>query len=85
MSWLRSAVNKAVEVGGKNNITRTVKNYADTVVHQAGQAVAGGAKIIQERMVLFLDPDLGGEPMTFRDVFLHSQALEGITLSMILV
>ncbi|KAK1286959.1 hypothetical protein QJS10_CPB20g00837 [Acorus calamus] len=156
MSWLRSAVNKAVEVGGKNNITRTVKNYADTVVHQAGQAVAGGAKIIQERMgarnyqsfrhtvkrleevavtcrglqrtqllrrwlvalkevervsggshenrsseqpqgseesdsspkkaslVLFLDPDLGGEPMTFRDVFLHSQALEGITLSMIL-
>ncbi|KAK1320369.1 hypothetical protein QJS10_CPA03g01428 [Acorus calamus] len=156
MSWLRSAVNRAVEVGGKNNITRTVKNYADTVVHQAGQAVAGGAKIIQERMgarnyqsfrhtvkrleevavtcrglqrtqllrrwlvalkevervsggshenrsfeqpqgseesdsspkkaslVLFLDPDLGGEPMTFRDVFLHSQALEGITLSMIL-
>ncbi|XP_074568245.1 uncharacterized protein LOC141824810 [Curcuma longa] len=50
MSWLRSAVNKAVEVSGKNNITRTVKNYADTVVHHAGQAVAGGAKIIQDRM-----------------------------------
>lgn len=51
MSWLRSAVNKAVEVGGKNNLTRTVKNYADTVVHHAGQAVAGGAKIFQDRMV----------------------------------
>ncbi|CAA7389555.1 unnamed protein product [Spirodela intermedia] len=155
MSWLRSAVNKAVEVGGKNNITRTVKNYADTVVHHAGQAVAGGAKMLQERMVgrnyksfkqtvkrleeaavscrgteriqllrrwlaalkevdriasglvddktleqhlssdgstsprsassvLFFDSDLGGEAMNFRDVFLHSQALEGITLSMIL-
>ncbi|XP_078429664.1 structural maintenance of chromosomes protein [Wolffia australiana] len=155
MSWLRSAVNKAVEVGGKNNITRTVRNYADTVVHHAGQAVAGGAKILQERMVgrnfksykqtikrleeaavscrgseriqllrrwlaalkeidrvtggssdnktleqhlssdgptsprsvspaLFFDPDSGGEAVNFRDVFLHSQALEGITLSMIL-
>lgn len=156
MSWLRSAVNKAVEVGGKNNITRTVRNYADTVVHHAGQAVAGGAKILQERMagnnyksfkqtvkrleeaavscrgpervqllrrwlaalkeidratsnlmdsktlqqhlssdgstsprsassVLFFDPEIGGEAVNFRDVFLHSQALEGITLSMILV
>ncbi|XP_062092742.1 nuclear-pore anchor-like [Humulus lupulus] len=158
MSWLRSAVSKAVEVGNKNNLTRTVKNYADSVVHQAGQAVAGGAKILQERisarnfrsvkqtikrleeaavscrgnerahllkrwlavlkeieklsegssedkqstleqdtasddlkdsprkpsMVLYYDLDLGGEPMNFHDVFLQSQALEGITLSMIL-
>jgi len=51
MSWLRSAVNKAVEVGNKNNLTRTVKNYADTVVQQAGQAVAEGAKILQDRIV----------------------------------
>ncbi|CAA6654860.1 unnamed protein product [Spirodela intermedia] len=153
MSWLRSAVNKAVEVGGKNNITRTVKNYADTVVHHAGQAVAGGQdasgthgsfvgrnyksfkqtvkrleeaavscrgteriqllrrwlaalkevdriasglvddKTLEQHLssdgstsqeVLFFDSDLGGEAMNFRDVFLHSQALEGITLSMIL-
>ncbi|XP_057981798.1 uncharacterized protein LOC131167054 [Malania oleifera] len=157
MSWLRSAMNKAVEVGNKNNLTRTVKNYADSVVQQAGQAVAEGAKIFQDRigarnfksfrqtvrrledaaitcrglervqllrrwlavlkeieklsggsfenkekseqdlasdeskdiprkpsLVLYYDPDLGGEPMNFRDVFLHSQALEGITLSMIL-
>ncbi|XP_059628204.1 uncharacterized protein LOC132271003 [Cornus florida] len=158
MSWLRSAVNKAVEVGNKNNLTRTVKNYADTVVQHAGQAVAEGAKIIQDRMgprnfksfrltvkrleeasvssrgperiqlvrrwlaalkeieelsqiplenkernteqqhpseemkdtpkkpylVHYYDSDLGGEPMNFRDVFLSSQALEGIAISMIL-
>ncbi|KDP46101.1 hypothetical protein JCGZ_06612 [Jatropha curcas] len=154
MSWLRSAVNKAVEVGNKNNLTRAVKNYADSVVQHAGQAVAEGAKILQDRignrtfrsikqtvkrleeaavscrgpervlllrrwlfllkevgklsedkqrtleqhlfpdegkenprkqsMVLYYDSDGGDEPMNFRDVFLRSQALEGITLSMIL-
>ncbi|KAL6980448.1 hypothetical protein U1Q18_022086 [Sarracenia purpurea var. burkii] len=157
-SWLRSAMSKAVEVGNKNNLTRTVKNYADTVVQHAGQAVAEGAKIFQDRigarsfksfrqtvkrleeasvscrgqervqlikrwltalkeneklsvvsledkvknpqqnhaseepkdnlkkpsLVLYYDPDLGGEPMNFLDVFLYSQALEGITISMIL-
>lgn len=45
-------MSKAVEVGNKNNLTRTVKNYADSVVHQAGQAVAGGAKILQDRIVI---------------------------------
>ncbi|KAG7030752.1 hypothetical protein SDJN02_04789, partial [Cucurbita argyrosperma subsp. argyrosperma] len=158
MSWLRLAVSKAVEVGNNNNLTRVVKNYADTVVHHAGQAVAEGAKILQDRIgarnlrsirqtiqrleeasvscgrperaqllrswlvvlkevkklsdvpseetaktleqhlafedakesprkpdiVLYYEPDVGGEPMNFYDVFLHSQALEGITLSMIL-
>ncbi|KAA0062211.1 protein MLP1-like protein [Cucumis melo var. makuwa] len=158
MSWLKLAVSKAVEVGNNNNLTRVVKNYADTVVHHAGQAVAEGAKILQDRIgarnfrsikqtiqrleeaavscrgperaqllkrwlvvlkevkklsnapseekaktleqhlafedakesprkpaiVLYYDPDVGGEPMNFCDVFLQSQALEGITLSMIL-
>lgn len=54
MSWLRTAVNKAVEVGNRKNITRTVKNYADSVVQQAGQAVAEGAKLFQDRIVKFL-------------------------------
>ncbi|XP_012569741.1 uncharacterized protein [Cicer arietinum] len=153
MSWVRSAVNKAVEAGGQTNLTRTVRNYADSVVLHASNAVAGGAKIIQERIVArnmqsfrhtvkrleevsvscrgiervqllrrwlvalkeverfaatcsdtnakdgddhfddfkdsptliyYVDPGVAGEPKNFRDVFLHSQALEGITLSMIL-
>lgn len=151
-------MNKAAEVGTKNNLTRTVKNYADTVVQHAGQAVAEGAKIFQDRianrnfksfkqavkrleeasvscrglervqlmkrwlavlkeiekssegpidekeksneehhpseepkgsprkqsLVLYYDSEVGGEPMNFRDVFLYSQALEGISICMIL-
>ncbi|KAF2306109.1 hypothetical protein GH714_012598 [Hevea brasiliensis] len=131
MSWLRSAVYRAVEAGGNTNLTRTVRSYADTVVLQAGNAVAEGAKIIQhrirdgkssviEKVVValkeaerlsaaysenndkhpderiisdefkdspkkptvdcYVDPDLG--TMNFRDAFLYSQALEGMTLSM---
>lgn len=158
MSWFRSAMHKAVEAGGNTNLPRTVRNYADSVVQQAGFAVAEGAKLLQDRigmqniksfrhtvrnleevsvscrgleriqllrrwlvalkeierilgnyyddnekdlvqndtpveskdspgkptLIMYYDPDLGDEPVNFRDVFLHSQALEGITLSMIL-
>lgn len=53
MSWIRTAVNRAVEVGGKTNITRTVRSYADSVVLHAGNAVSEGAKIIQDRIVIY--------------------------------
>lgn len=44
MSWLRTAVNRAVEVGGSNPLSRTVR--------YAGQAVVGsGAKLFQDRGV----------------------------------
>ncbi|XP_020977132.1 nuclear-pore anchor-like isoform X2 [Arachis ipaensis] len=43
MSWLRSAMTKAVEVGNNTNLTRAV-------VQHAGQAVAEGAKILQDRI-----------------------------------
>ncbi|KAM2467828.1 hypothetical protein FF1_009574 [Malus domestica] len=158
MSWIRNAVNLAVEAGATNTLTRTVRNYADTVVLHAGNAVAGARLLLPDRirprnlqsfkhtakrleevsvscrgvervqllrrwlvalkeierlstlynasnekapedhlnsdestdsprkptLVYYVDSDAGDELKTFRDVFLHSQALEGITLSMIL-
>ncbi|KAK8510244.1 hypothetical protein V6N13_103838 [Hibiscus sabdariffa] len=160
MSWLKlkTAVSKAVEAGNSSNITRNLKNYADTVVQHAGQAVAEGAKLFQDRIgsssfrslrqtvkrleeaaiscrgperamlmrrwlvalkeieklsevpsegseksldqiivsdevkenpqrppvILYYDSDIGGAPMNFREVFLQSQALEFITISMII-
>ncbi|TQD83463.1 hypothetical protein C1H46_030969 [Malus baccata] len=158
MSWIRNAVNLAVEAGATNTLTRTVRNYTDTVVLHAGNAVAGARLLLPDRirprnlqsfkhtakrleevsvscrgvervqllrrwlvalkeierlstlynasnekgpedhlnsdestdsprkptLVYYVDADAGDELKTFRDVFLHSQALEGITLSMIL-
>ncbi|XP_022744655.1 uncharacterized protein PFB0145c-like [Durio zibethinus] len=157
MSWIRTAVNRAVEAGGNNNLTRTVWSYADSVVQHAGSAVVGSAKMLQDRIaarnmqnlritvkrleevsvscrgiervqllrrwlvalkeidrllndqnnnkeinddknndkdnssdtinnndkVYYFDPEIG-EPMNFREVFLYSQALEGMALSMII-
>ncbi|KAK8555076.1 hypothetical protein V6N13_103806 [Hibiscus sabdariffa] len=43
MSWLKlkTAVSKAVEAGNSSNITRNLKNYADTVVQHAGREEQG--------------------------------------------
>uniref|UniRef100_K4AIN7 Uncharacterized protein n=1 Tax=Setaria italica TaxID=4555 RepID=K4AIN7_SETIT len=133
MSWLRSAVHRAVEAsGGRSSLlTRTVRTSLGTVVHHAGQAVAGGARLItvrsgnrnyksakvtakrleeaalsykgEERVQLlrrwlvalkeaqraatadlYVDYESGGEPMNFFHVFLYSQGLECMVLSMIL-
>ncbi|GAB4833693.1 hypothetical protein Ancab_031940 [Ancistrocladus abbreviatus] len=49
MSWLKTAVHKAVVVGQINNLSR-IRSVADSVVQQAGQAVVGGARLLQDRI-----------------------------------
>uniref|UniRef100_A0A0E0CYW8 Uncharacterized protein n=1 Tax=Oryza meridionalis TaxID=40149 RepID=A0A0E0CYW8_9ORYZ len=148
MSWLRNAVHRAVEASGGPLLTRTVRSSLGTVVHHAGQAVAGGARLINDRigsrsyksmrltakrledaalsyrgedrvqllrrwlvmlretqraaaaekeakraghpdqhlpvLDLYMDYETGAEPMNFIHVFLYSQALECLVLSMIM-
>uniref|UniRef100_A0A0E0KC45 Uncharacterized protein n=1 Tax=Oryza punctata TaxID=4537 RepID=A0A0E0KC45_ORYPU len=146
MSWLRNAVHRAVEASGGPLLTRTVRTSLGTVVHHAGQAVAGGARLINDRigsrsyksmrltakrledaalsyrgedrvqllrrwlvmlretqraaavakeaqraahpdqhlpvLDLYMDYETGAEPMNFIHVFLYSQAIECLVLSM---
>ncbi|GJN08246.1 hypothetical protein PR202_ga26146 [Eleusine coracana subsp. coracana] len=70
MSWLRSAVHRAVEAsGGRSSLlTRTVRTSLGTVVHHAGQAVAGGARLITGNR-------------TYKSVKLTAKRLEDAALS----
>jgi len=69
--WLRALQEVEAEVGGSGGTPR--QNSTEPNSSKASLA-----------RVLFYDADIGGPPMNFRDVFLYSQALEGITLSMVL-
>ncbi|KAD5961781.1 hypothetical protein E3N88_13254 [Mikania micrantha] len=148
MAWLRSAMQKAAEVGGRSSLgdavrshtgysairsanafsrALNIKSYKEAVrrleeisvssrgeervqllrrwlvsLREIESLTAGLAendgKILNETytsidkndspgksdVVLYYDQDLGVSPVNFLDVFLHSQALEGITVSMIL-
>ncbi|KAM1134423.1 hypothetical protein ACFX1X_044079 [Malus domestica] len=50
MSWPRLVVSKAVEFGNKNNVTCTVRNYADSVVQLVGQAAKWSVKNSIQRL-----------------------------------
>lgn len=53
MSWLKSAVTRAVEAGGNAvfEVTKAVEAGGNAVVQQAGNAVFESAKIFHDRIV----------------------------------
>ncbi|XP_076890140.1 uncharacterized protein LOC143541126 isoform X2 [Bidens hawaiensis] len=159
MAWIRSAMQKAVEVRGRSTFGDAVRSHTGYRAIRSGNAFSRGAKMLhdsvthaalniksykdavrrleelsvssqgEERVqllkiwlvslreierlnagsaenneknldetctsvhksdppgksdiILYYDRDLGVSPVNFRDVFLHSGALEGITMSMV--
>ncbi|PKU78917.1 mitochondrial import inner membrane translocase subunit TIM44-2 [Dendrobium catenatum] len=77
MSWLKSAVNKSVEASGKHNLIRTVRNYADTVGHNACPAVPGGAKILHDREHWLITAHKCGNPRQLSVFNEFSKQLKG--------
>ncbi|KAK6943724.1 hypothetical protein RJ641_024826 [Dillenia turbinata] len=80
MSWLKSAVNKALEVRGNNNLGRKVRNYADSVVQQAGHAVVEGAKLFQDRLAARNVKDFKVAVKILEDVSVSCRGVERIQL-----
>jgi hypothetical protein len=51
MSWLRSALNRAAEVGNKTGLGRNLQKVAGSVYQQAGVAMDRGARFMTHNLV----------------------------------
>ncbi|KAL8093320.1 uncharacterized protein LOC141690128 isoform X2 [Apium graveolens] len=63
---------------------KEIEEYKERSLEQHPSSEEPKENLKKPSIVLYYDYDIGGEPLNFRDVFLYSQALEGITLSMII-
>ncbi|KAK1355417.1 GRIP and coiled-coil domain-containing protein 2 [Heracleum sosnowskyi] len=63
---------------------KEIEEYKERSLDQHPSSEEPKENLKKPSIVLYYDYDIGGEPLNFRDVFLYSQALEGITISMII-